>query len=309
MKTTNPKLRPHTPESPHRPLSAFSIQHSAFSISPAFSLVEVLFAVMILGIGFIMVAAIFPVGIQQGRDAIDDTTGRTIARAAANRAAAGFRSIGDAAQASNDMTHLQTLKTLTTVCYRPIDPTNTTTFTLPTVTITNAPNPSGTIGGGGLNLYQLTASDAKYLGQDQYLSQLFFRTKYDTVTKTGTLNLLALAMRDGRASTDLNTPLGSPYVKICQTLTDGKSNIYSDLYIRSVGMTDADIAAFLGTNGAIVTVGGGIIRMQDSPSIKGSTLPSPTCTKTWADLAVVDAYMFSTDVPVIGSYTLTTSLP
>lgn len=45
-----------------------------------FSFTEVLFAVVILGIGFIMVAGIFPVAIQQSKLTIDETTGAAIAR-------------------------------------------------------------------------------------------------------------------------------------------------------------------------------------------------------------------------------------
>ena len=42
----------------------------------AFSFVEILFAVMILGIGFIMIAAIFPVAIQQGQATLDQNAGQ-----------------------------------------------------------------------------------------------------------------------------------------------------------------------------------------------------------------------------------------
>lgn len=51
---------------------------------PGFSFTEVLFAVMILGIGFIMVAAIFPVAIQQARTSSEETTGAAVTRGAAN---------------------------------------------------------------------------------------------------------------------------------------------------------------------------------------------------------------------------------
>lgn len=47
-----------------------------------FTLAEVMFAVMILGIGFIMVAAIFPVAIQQAKVGRDETTAAEIAKAA-----------------------------------------------------------------------------------------------------------------------------------------------------------------------------------------------------------------------------------
>jgi hypothetical protein len=45
-----------------------------------FSFTEILFAVMILGIGFIMVAAMFPVALQQTENSTSDTTAASIAR-------------------------------------------------------------------------------------------------------------------------------------------------------------------------------------------------------------------------------------
>lgn len=56
----------HRPASPERTRAGFSF-------------VEVLFAVMILGIGFIMLAAIFPVAIQQAQTSSDETTSAAIA--------------------------------------------------------------------------------------------------------------------------------------------------------------------------------------------------------------------------------------
>src|SRR5687767_8061173 len=49
-----------------------------------FNFAEVLFAVMILGIGFIMVAAIFPVALMQTKTTQEETTGASIARGGAN---------------------------------------------------------------------------------------------------------------------------------------------------------------------------------------------------------------------------------
>ena len=48
-----------------------------------FSFTEVLFAVMILGIGFIMVAAMFPVAIQQAQNSTEETTAAAVGRTAA----------------------------------------------------------------------------------------------------------------------------------------------------------------------------------------------------------------------------------
>src|SRR6478672_4135434 len=45
-----------------------------------FSFPEVLFAVAVLGIGFIMVAAIFPVAIMQTQAALEESTGTTVVR-------------------------------------------------------------------------------------------------------------------------------------------------------------------------------------------------------------------------------------
>jgi hypothetical protein len=49
-----------------------------------FSFTEVLFAVMILGVGFIMVDAIFPVAIQQAQTSTEETTGAAVSRGAVN---------------------------------------------------------------------------------------------------------------------------------------------------------------------------------------------------------------------------------
>ena len=49
-----------------------------------FSFTEIMFAVIILGVGFIMVAAIFPVAIQQAKTTTEETTAASIARGAAN---------------------------------------------------------------------------------------------------------------------------------------------------------------------------------------------------------------------------------
>lgn len=48
-----------------------------------FSFTEVLFAVMILGLGFIMVAAMFPVTIRQTQETMHDTVGANLAKGAA----------------------------------------------------------------------------------------------------------------------------------------------------------------------------------------------------------------------------------
>ena len=56
-----------------------------------FSFVEILFAIAVLGIGFIMLAAIFPVGLQQTKLTLDETT-------AAGNARAGVASLQQIAQ-------------------------------------------------------------------------------------------------------------------------------------------------------------------------------------------------------------------
>lgn len=65
----------------------FSLQPSALSLRGrrlrrGFSFTEVLFAVMILGIGFILIAGIFPVAISQTALSQDDTIGASTARGA-----------------------------------------------------------------------------------------------------------------------------------------------------------------------------------------------------------------------------------
>jgi len=50
------------------------------SLRPAFTFTEVMFAVILLGIGFIMVAAIFPVAIQQSQSNLEDAAGVAVAK-------------------------------------------------------------------------------------------------------------------------------------------------------------------------------------------------------------------------------------
>ena len=56
-----------------------------------FSFAEVLFAVAVLGIGFIMVAAIFPVAIQQTQAALEETIGTSVARNGVGLVSASIR--------------------------------------------------------------------------------------------------------------------------------------------------------------------------------------------------------------------------
>jgi hypothetical protein len=69
--------------------STFRIPHSTFRPPSTFrtrdfSFTEIMFAVIILGIGFIMVAAIFPVAIQQAKSNSEETSAAALARGAAN---------------------------------------------------------------------------------------------------------------------------------------------------------------------------------------------------------------------------------
>src|SRR5579859_5626454 len=66
-RTSRVSPRPRVPAS-------LSRRHGGFSFT------EILFAIMILGIGFIMVAAMFPVAIQQTENSNQETVGAAIAR-------------------------------------------------------------------------------------------------------------------------------------------------------------------------------------------------------------------------------------
>src|SRR3954467_1132710 len=54
------------------------------SFRRGFTFTEVMFAVILLGIGFIMLAGMFPVAIQQTQTNVEESTASTIARAAAH---------------------------------------------------------------------------------------------------------------------------------------------------------------------------------------------------------------------------------
>src|ERR1051325_3705114 len=60
-----------------RPLSTVPLLRSGFTFT------EVMFAVILLGIGFIMLAGMFPVAIQQTQTNVEESTASTIAQSAA----------------------------------------------------------------------------------------------------------------------------------------------------------------------------------------------------------------------------------
>jgi prepilin-type N-terminal cleavage/methylation domain-containing protein len=64
--------------SPRPPVSSFVFRLSSFP--KAFSLVEVLLAIFILGVGLIMVASVFPVGANWTRQTTEDSVGQTMAQ-------------------------------------------------------------------------------------------------------------------------------------------------------------------------------------------------------------------------------------
>lgn len=63
------------------PKASIANRKSQIQNRAAFSFPEVLFAVIILGIGFIMIAAIFPVAISQSKMTLDETAASAVARA------------------------------------------------------------------------------------------------------------------------------------------------------------------------------------------------------------------------------------
>ena len=69
---------------PHGETSSFLPQASSLkpqaSLRRSFSLIEVLLSVFILGIGVISIAALFPAGIAQQRQSVDDITGPIVAQ-------------------------------------------------------------------------------------------------------------------------------------------------------------------------------------------------------------------------------------
>src|SRR5436190_23716135 len=56
------------------------MNHRRAIVRRGFSFTEVMFAVILLGLGFIMVAAIFPVAIRQSQANLEDTAGVNVAK-------------------------------------------------------------------------------------------------------------------------------------------------------------------------------------------------------------------------------------
>jgi hypothetical protein len=76
-------IKPHVTSFRHRKVISKNRRLFIGSFRKGFTFTEILFAVMLLGIGFIMLAGLFPVGIQQTQSAVDDTAAATVAANAA----------------------------------------------------------------------------------------------------------------------------------------------------------------------------------------------------------------------------------
>jgi prepilin-type N-terminal cleavage/methylation domain-containing protein len=92
-------------------VSDFGFRVSDLSRRRGFSFTEIMFAVVILGIGFIMVAAIFPVSLQQSKSTAEEIAGAGSARGAA---AVFEAALSDGPDASNRATNTNIPPTGTT---------------------------------------------------------------------------------------------------------------------------------------------------------------------------------------------------
>lgn len=87
------------------PRSPFDVRRS--TLAPAFTFIEVLFAIIILGIGSIMLAGMLPVAIKQSSDTRNEITGRAVAEAGfahVRAAVAVYNSLGDSNALTNPST-------------------------------------------------------------------------------------------------------------------------------------------------------------------------------------------------------------
>ncbi len=106
-------LRPPTNPMPidaHRTSTSVPVSRRAFMPSSAtpsrgFTFIEVLFAIIILGIGLIMIAAMLPVAIKNNEDTLRETAGRAIAEAGFNY----IRAVGTQANLPTTGATVQTL--------------------------------------------------------------------------------------------------------------------------------------------------------------------------------------------------------
>src|SRR3978361_1570675 len=88
VQSTKAPRHESTQEKPHPRPSCLRASVPPCLSRTAFSFAEVMFAVVILGIGFIMIAAIFPVAMQQSQATNDESIAAAISRESANTVAA-----------------------------------------------------------------------------------------------------------------------------------------------------------------------------------------------------------------------------
>lgn len=129
--------------------------------SRGFTLTEVMFAVILLGVGFIMLAAMFPVAIQQSKSNVDESEAATIARGMANV----VQQLGQYTGSSNLF-----VTTATSVSDR-----------AKVYSIVN-PQPAGFAALANNNLWKSLSGDLINVGDPRYASVLLYKREFNSST-------------------------------------------------------------------------------------------------------------------------------
>jgi len=139
-------------------------------LNSGFSLTEVMFAVIVLGIGFIMVAAMFPVSISQSRLTVEETAAAGIARSAM-AATSRLAENGDSPPVTPAPTNWGQLFPPTDL-YK-VPPTSSGTSAMNIATFSVAKRQQVTIPGKVLSFNDIRLDDGTIAGNPRYRSNLW----------------------------------------------------------------------------------------------------------------------------------------
>jgi len=191
----------------HRPACSHS-----YPLSPngrgekfrGFTLTEVMFAVILLGVGFIMLAAMFPVAIQQSKSNVDESEAASIARGMAN-----------VVQRLGQYTGSGTL--FPSMAASANDPAKV-------YSIVN-PQPAGYTTWTGNDLWKSLSGDLINANDPRYASVLLYKREFGSSTAQLFVVVTQVRTRDRYTSADL-------------TINGGAT--YANLQARAVNVTIAD---------------------------------------------------------------------
>lgn len=163
------------------------------TLSRGFTLTEVMFAVILLGVGFIMLAAMFPVAIQQSKSNVDESEAASIARGMANV----VQQLGQYTGSSAFLPATATAVNQRAVVYSIVNP-----------------QPSGFTALATNDLWKNLSGDLINSNDPRYASVLMYKREFNSSTAQLFVIVTQVRTRDRYTSADLAVTSPSTYANL-----------------------------------------------------------------------------------------------